>query len=64
MTKSIWGNTIVKNEGRYIYFAISSVIDFLDKMLVWDTGSKDDTVAIIKYLEKKYPKKIIFKQIG
>ena len=64
MKKKIWGNTIVKNEGRYVYFAISSVIDFLDKMLIWDTGSKDDTVAIVKHLQKKYPKKIIFKEIG
>lgn len=61
---TIWGNTIVKNEDRYIWFAIKSVIDYLDKILIWDTGSDDDTVSIIKLLQKQYPKKIEFKEIG
>lgn len=64
MSKKIWGNTIVKNEGRYIYFTLMSAINHLDRILVWDTGSSDDTVVIIKYLQKKYPKKIDFKEIG
>ena len=64
MKKKIWGNTIVKNEGRYIYFALSSVVNFLDKILVWDTGSRDDTVDIIKFVKKKYPQKIEFREIG
>lgn len=64
MRKKIWGQTIVKNEERYIYFSLMSVIDYLDKILVWDTGSMDETVNIIKYIKKKYPKKIIFKEIG
>ena len=62
--KKIWGHTLVKNEGRYIYFALTSVIDFLDRILVWDTGSTDDTVKIIKHLQKKYPQKIEFREIG
>lgn len=64
MAKKIWGNTVVKNEGRYIYFALMSVIDYLDRILVWDTASDDDTVDIIKSIKKKYPKKIDFKEIG
>ena len=58
--KRVWGNTIVKNEGRYIFFSLMSVIDFLDRILVWDTGSSDDTIKIIKHIQKKYPKKLIF----
>lgn len=58
--KKIWGNTIVKNEDKFIWFAISSAIDYLDKMLIYDTGSIDKTVEIIKLLQKKYPSKIIF----
>lgn len=60
----IWGNCLVKNEGRYLWFAVKSTIEFLDKILIWDTGSSDDTVAIIKLLQKEYPQKIEFKEIG
>lgn len=64
MKKTIWGNCVVKNEGRYIWFALLSVISYLDKVLIYDTGSTDDTIRIIKILLDKYPSKIIFKQIG
>ena len=64
MEKTIWGNTLVKNEDRYIWFAVESVIDYLDKMLIWDTGSSDNTVDVIKLLCGKYPRKIVFKQYG
>lgn len=59
-----WGQMIVKNEDRYIFFAITSVINFLDKLLIYDTGSTDATVRIVKYLQKEYPQKIIFKECG
>lgn len=62
--KKIWGNIIVKNEDRYIWFAIKSVINYLDKILIYDTGSTDRTVEIIKSLQDGYPEKIIFKQKG
>ncbi len=58
------GNTIVKNEGRYLWFALMSVVDYLDKILVWDTGSSDSTVEIIKEVQKRKPGKIEFKEIG
>lgn len=64
MKKTIWANTIVKNEERFLWFAVGSVIDHLDKMLIWDTGSTDRTVAIIKLLQKKYPEKIYFREYG
>lgn len=62
--KTIWGNTLVKNEGRFIWFSLMSVVDYLDKILIWDTGSTDSTVEIIKLVMAKYPQKIIFKEIG
>lgn len=58
MKKTIWGHTLVKNEDRFIYFAILSVINHLDKLLIWDTGSTDETVSIVKYLQNKFPDKI------
>lgn len=64
MSKTIWGHTIVKNEERYLWFSVTSVIDYLDKLLLWDTGSSDKTLEIIKLLEEKYPKKIEFRKYG
>lgn len=62
--KKIWGHTLVKNEDRYLWFAVTSVINYLDKMLIWDTGSTDKTLEIIKLLKKEYPERIDFREIG
>lgn len=51
-------HTLVKNEERYLWFAVTSVIDYVDKMLLWDTGSTDRTIQLIKELKKRYPQKI------
>ncbi len=64
MRKRIWGQTIVKNEDRYLWFSIVSVIDYLDKILIWDTDSTDNTIKIINELKKRYPEKIVFEKIG
>ena len=60
----IWVHTLVKNEERYIWYAVMSVIDHVDKILIWDTGSEDKTIKIIKEVKKKYPEKVDFRQIG
>lgn len=57
-------HTLVKNEERYIWFAVMSVIDHVDKVLLWDTGSTDNTRGIIDELIKEYPGKIQFKEVG
>lgn len=54
-------HTLVKNEERWIKPAILSVINLVETMLVWDTGSTDKTVAIIQSLNSP---KIKFKQGG
>lgn len=65
MTKTeIWANTIVNNEENFIWFSVMGVIDWVDKVLVWDTGSDDKTVEIIKEIKKLYPEKISFKEVG
>ena len=64
MSLKIWANVLVKNEDRYLWFAVSSAIDFVDKVFIWDTGSQDKTLDIIKLLQEKYPNKIIFDQKG
>lgn len=57
--KTIWGHCLVRNEERWIWYALMSVIDYLDKILVWDTGSTDKTVQIIKLFKSP---KISFRQ--
>ena len=60
----IWANTIVHNEENFIWFAIMSVVDFVDKVLIYDTGSTDKTVEIIREIQKIKGKKIEFREIG
>ncbi len=60
----IWANTIVNNEENFIWFALMSVIDFVDQILVYDTGSTDKTVEIIKEIQKNKKNKIILKEVG
>jgi glycosyltransferase involved in cell wall biosynthesis len=57
----IFAHTLVKNESRWIWFALMSVLDFVDRIMVWDTGSDDSTPDIIRLIDSP---KIKFKQIG
>lgn len=57
-------HSIVKNEENYIWYSIMSVIDFVDEIVVWDTGSTDSTVEIIKQAQKQNQDKISFKEAG
>lgn len=61
MATGITTHTIIKNEQNWIKPALLSVIDQVDRMLVWDTGSTDNTVDIIKSINST---KIIFAQKG
>lgn len=61
---TITAHCIVKNEENFVGYAIRSVVDFVDRVLVYDTGSTDKTVAIIAGLAKEYPDKISFEEKG
>ncbi len=60
----IWANTIVNNEENFIWFAVMSVINYVNKVVIYDTGSTDNTVEIIKDIKKEFPNKVIFKEVG
>jgi len=45
---------IVKNEEQWIWYALSSVIHYVEQILIYDTGSKDQTLSIIN--EFNHPK--------
>lgn len=63
---SITGHMVVKNEDRWIWFAIMSVIDFLDKLIIFDTGSIDHTNDIIEEIasNQAYKDKIQYDRVG
>jgi glycosyltransferase involved in cell wall biosynthesis len=63
---SIWVHSLVKNEERYIWFSVMSVINYVDKVMIWDTGSTDRTVEIIKKIQKtkEGKQKILFREVG
>lgn len=57
----IIAHCLVKNEERFIWFAINSVIEYVDEMLVWNNGSTDATVKIIKSIKNP---KIKFRDVS
>lgn len=61
---TITAHCLVKNEENFIWYAVKSVIDFVDKIIIFDTGSKDKTIEIIKTLVREYPNKIFFEEKG
>lgn len=42
---------IVKNEENFVWYAVSSVIDYVDGINIWDQGSTDKTIEIIKTID-------------
>jgi glycosyltransferase involved in cell wall biosynthesis len=60
----VWAHTLVRNEEKYLWFAVSSVADYVDKVMLWDTGSGDNTLLVVEELRKKYPDKIEFEEVG
>lgn len=48
----VTAHCLVKNEERFVWYAVMSVVDFVDEVLLWDTGSTDNTRQIIKEISK------------
>ncbi|MGA3291931.1 MAG: glycosyltransferase [Candidatus Microgenomates bacterium] len=59
---NIWAQTLVKNEERWLWYSVASVVDHVDKVLLWDTGSTDESLEIEKELIRKFPEKIELKE--
>lgn len=45
-------HTLVKNESRFIWYSLMSVVPWVDSVTVWDTGSTDGTIEIIEEVKK------------
>jgi glycosyltransferase involved in cell wall biosynthesis len=56
----ITAHVLLKNEENFVWYAIMSVIDYVDNILIYDTGSTDKTINIVNKINSK---KIIFKKI-
>lgn len=54
------GQMMVKNEEFWIWYSIMSVVNEVDELVVWDTGSTDNTPDIIKSFSNP---KIKFRQV-
>ena len=64
MGQTLTAHTIVKNEENFVEYAIRSVINYVDKIIIYDTGSTDRTVEILENLKREFPEKIIFEEKG
>lgn len=60
----VWAHTLFRNEERFLWYSVSSVIDYVDRLLLWDTGSTDDSWKIARVLKKRYSDKIQLRQFG
>ncbi|MDO8341531.1 MAG: glycosyltransferase family 2 protein [Candidatus Woesebacteria bacterium] len=60
----IFAHTLFKNEERWLWFSVTSIIDHVDKLLLWDTGSTDRSWEIATLLKNKYPSKIDLREFG
>lgn len=61
---NIWANCIVNNEENFVWFSIMSVIDYVDKIIIYDTGSTDKTVEIIEDIQRVKKDKIYLERVG
>jgi len=43
----VTAHCLVKNEQRWVWFALMSVLDFVDEILVWDGSSTDATAKVV-----------------
>lgn len=59
----ITAHYIIKNEERWIWYSIMSIIEYVDEILVYDTGSTDKTVEIVKSINSSKIKIKEFKNI-
>lgn len=52
-------HAIIKNEEQWVWYALQSVINYVVKIIVYDTGSKDSTIEVIKSIKSD---KILFSE--
>lgn len=61
MKTNLTAHMIVRNEEQWIWYGINSVLGYVTKLIIYDTGSTDQTVSIIATIKSD---KITFVQKG
>lgn len=61
---TLTAHCLVKNEARFAWFAVMSVIHHVDKVLLWDTGSTDGTIGILREIKKLGGDKVDLREVG
>ena len=64
MSKTVTAHCLVKNEERFIWYSINSIINHVDKVMLWDTGSRDLTWEIAKEIKRMYSSKVDLREGG
>jgi len=61
----ITAHMMIKNEARFVWYSIMSVLNYVDRIRIWDTGSNDGTIEVVESIIKEYKGKtqIIFKKV-
>lgn len=60
----ITGHTLVKNEERFVWYSVMSVLPYLDELLLWDTGSTDGTKEVLKKIKEVGGEKVKLNLLG
>jgi glycosyltransferase involved in cell wall biosynthesis len=55
---------MVKNESRFIWYSAMSVLPHVDEIIIWDTGSTDGTLDIIRRIVASAPGKVSYNEIS
>ena len=55
---------LVKNEERFIWYALQSILPYVDHIMVWDTGSTDNTLDIIRSIKSSKISLKTFKSVS
>jgi glycosyltransferase involved in cell wall biosynthesis len=61
---TVTAQTIVRNDDIFVGYAIQSAIDYVDQVIVFDTGSTDQTANVVEALAARYPAKIVLERKG
>lgn len=60
----ITAHTLFQNEARWLWFSVMSVINHIDKILLWDAGSEDGSYELAQKIKLKYPEKVELRKVG
>jgi glycosyltransferase involved in cell wall biosynthesis len=61
VSENLTVHCVVRNEERWIWFALHAALPFCERLMLWDTGSTDETLEIMRCIDSP---KIVFRECG